>query len=102
MGLAVLSRHEQVLRREVGVAGQVYAQSPQANVIPSRLIECSTTGRMCDRVGDGPFSHFSFLLRPRITLVPYGCTEFRISMFPVSERVFELSGLKNPPGPSGK
>ena len=29
----------------------------------------------------------------KITLVPYGCTQFRISMFPVTERTFNLSGL---------
>jgi uncharacterized protein len=27
----------------------------------------------------------------RITLIPYGCTKFRISMFPITERVWKLS-----------
>jgi hypothetical protein len=26
-----------------------------------------------------------------VTLIPYGCTKFRVSMFPVTERVIELS-----------
>jgi len=38
----------------------------------------------------------------RITLIPYGCTKFRISMFPISERVFDLSALKKPAQPAGK
>jgi hypothetical protein len=38
----------------------------------------------------------------RITLVPYGCTKFRVSMFPISQRVFERSALKTPPQPAGK
>ena len=28
----------------------------------------------------------------RITLIPYGCTKFRVSMFPITERTFQLSG----------
>ena len=34
----------------------------------------------------------------RITLIPYGCTKFRVSMFPVTERAWkaaESSGTKN-------
>ncbi|MHB1037103.1 MAG: beta-L-arabinofuranosidase domain-containing protein [Pirellulales bacterium] len=38
----------------------------------------------------------------QITLVPYGCTKFRISMFPVTEEVLKLSGLKAPPQPAGQ
>jgi hypothetical protein len=37
-----------------------------------------------------------------VTLVPYGCTKFRVSMFPVTERVFRLSGLGGPAQPPGK
>ncbi len=37
----------------------------------------------------------------RITLVPFGCTKFRIAMFPVTERLFEVSNRKPPP-PAGK
>lgn len=29
----------------------------------------------------------------KIMLVPYGCTKFRVSMFPITDRVFEQSGL---------
>jgi hypothetical protein len=28
----------------------------------------------------------------RITLVPYGCTKFRVSMFPVTQRTFKSGG----------
>ena len=28
-----------------------------------------------------------------LTLVPYGCTKFRVSMFPVTQRLFSLSDL---------
>jgi DUF1680 family protein len=38
----------------------------------------------------------------RITLVPFGCTKFRVSMFPMTERVLNLSQLKESPQPSGK
>jgi hypothetical protein len=38
----------------------------------------------------------------KITLVPYGCTKFRVSMFPITERTFELSELKKPVPPAGK
>jgi hypothetical protein len=38
----------------------------------------------------------------RITLIPYGCTKFRVSMFPITERVFKLSELNKPPQSSGK
>ena len=37
----------------------------------------------------------------KITLVPYGCTKFRVSMFPVTGRTFEGSGMKPVP-PAGK
>jgi hypothetical protein len=33
-----------------------------------------------------------------ITLSPYGSTKFRVSMFPITERVFKLSELKEPDG----
>ncbi len=29
-----------------------------------------------------------------LTLVPYGCTKFRVSMFPITQRLFNLSELK--------
>ncbi len=32
----------------------------------------------------------------RITLVPYGCTKFRISMFPITARTFEVLRMKKP------
>jgi hypothetical protein len=32
----------------------------------------------------------------RITLIPYGCTKFRISMFPVTERLFKASASEKP------
>ncbi|MGC8643268.1 MAG: hypothetical protein ACP5XB_25700, partial [Isosphaeraceae bacterium] len=35
----------------------------------------------------------------RITLVPYGCTKFRVSMFPVTERLLEMSERKQPAAP---
>ncbi len=38
----------------------------------------------------------------RITLIPYGCTKFRVSMFPITERVLNLPELNKPPQPSGK
>jgi hypothetical protein len=38
----------------------------------------------------------------RITLIPYGCTKFRVSMFPVTERVFQLSERKKPVQAAGK
>ena len=37
-----------------------------------------------------------------LTLVPFGCTKFRVSMFPVTERVFEHSTLKKPAHSPGK
>jgi DUF1680 family protein len=37
-----------------------------------------------------------------ITLVPYGCTKFRISMFPVTERTFAASNMKKPVSSAGK
>ena len=37
-----------------------------------------------------------------ITLIPYGCTKFRVSMFPITERVFRLSNLEKPLQTSGK
>ncbi|MBN2296927.1 MAG: glycoside hydrolase family 127 protein, partial [Pirellulales bacterium] len=33
----------------------------------------------------------------RITLIPYGCTKFRVSMFPITEQTFKLSDLREPP-----
>jgi hypothetical protein len=38
----------------------------------------------------------------KITLIPYGCTKFRVSMFPITERVFRLSDLEKPLQTSGK
>jgi hypothetical protein len=38
----------------------------------------------------------------RITLVPYGCTKFRISMFPITERVFQRSEREKPVPAAGK
>ncbi|MBM4038627.1 MAG: hypothetical protein FJ290_08945 [Planctomycetes bacterium] len=38
----------------------------------------------------------------KITLVPYGCTKFRVSMFPVTDRAFSLLAPKKPAQPSGK
>ncbi len=35
----------------------------------------------------------------RITLVPFGCTKFRIAMFPVTERLLVMSEQKPPPSP---
>lgn len=32
--------------------------------------------------------------RESITLIPYGCTKFRVSMFPVTEQVLKLSGTE--------
>jgi uncharacterized protein len=32
----------------------------------------------------------------KTTLIPYGCTQFRVSMFPITEQTFSLSGLKEP------
>ena len=32
----------------------------------------------------------------RITLIPYGCTKFRISMFPVTQRLLEITEAKQP------
>ena len=33
----------------------------------------------------------------RITLIRFGCTKFRVSMFPITERVLNLSELKKSP-----
>jgi hypothetical protein len=41
-------------------------------------------------------------LPKRITLIPYGCTKFRVSMFPTTERVLMLSEVEKPPQPSAK
>ena len=38
----------------------------------------------------------------RITLIPYGCTKFRISMFPITERVFQRSEREKPLPAAGK
>ena len=38
----------------------------------------------------------------RITLIPYGCTKFRVSMFPITERTFQLSDPEKPIQPAGK
>ena len=38
----------------------------------------------------------------RITLIPYGCTKFRISMFPVTARMLQLSEPEKPVQPAGK
>ena len=38
----------------------------------------------------------------RITLIPFGCTKFRVSMFPITERVFDRSELKHPVQAAGK
>jgi DUF1680 family protein len=38
----------------------------------------------------------------RITLIPYGCTKFRISMFPITERVFQRSQPEKPVPAAGK
>jgi hypothetical protein len=35
----------------------------------------------------------------KVTLIPYGCTQFRVSMFPVTERTFNLSRQENPVKP---
>jgi hypothetical protein len=37
-----------------------------------------------------------------LTLVPYGCTKFRVSMFPITQRVFERSTLSKTAEPAGK
>jgi uncharacterized protein len=37
----------------------------------------------------------------KVTLIPYGCTQFRVSMFPVTEQTFNLSRLENPVKPEG-
>jgi hypothetical protein len=38
----------------------------------------------------------------RITLIPFGCTKFRVSMLPITERVLNLSELKKSPQPAGQ
>jgi hypothetical protein len=38
----------------------------------------------------------------RITLIPYGCTKFRISMFPVTQRMLQLAEPGKPVAPTGK
>jgi hypothetical protein len=38
----------------------------------------------------------------KITLIPFGCTKFRVSMFPVTERFFNRSDLTKPAQLSGK
>jgi hypothetical protein len=38
----------------------------------------------------------------KIVLIPFGCTKFRVSMFPITEQVFNLSELKKPSPASGK
>ena len=38
----------------------------------------------------------------KITLVPYGCTKFRVSMFPVTQQVLNLSESPNAAQPVGK
>jgi len=38
----------------------------------------------------------------RITLIPFGCTKFRIAMFPVTDRLMEVSERKQPPPPPGR
>ena len=38
----------------------------------------------------------------RITLIPYGCTKFRISMFPVTQRTLQLAEPGKPVSPAGK
>ncbi|MCX6226602.1 MAG: glycoside hydrolase family 127 protein [Bacteroidia bacterium] len=42
------------------------------------------------------------LIGKKTGLIPYGCTQFRVSMFPVTERTFHLSGLAKPVQPIGK
>lgn len=37
-----------------------------------------------------------------ITLVPYGCTKFRVSMLPVTERTFKSAESENPVRPAGE
>ena len=37
-----------------------------------------------------------------ITLIPYGCAKFRVSMFPITQRTFQRSELKEPLQPAGK
>jgi len=37
-----------------------------------------------------------------VRLIPYGCTKFRVSMLPVSERVLALSAIRTPQPSSGK
>ena len=50
-----------------------------------------------------PSEPIAKLERPeRITLIPYGCTKFRVSMFPVTELAFSLLDPKRPPQPPGK
>jgi hypothetical protein len=38
----------------------------------------------------------------RITLIPYGCTKFRVSMFPVTERTYQLSEQEKAIPPAGR
>jgi len=38
----------------------------------------------------------------RITLIPYGCTKFRVSMFPVTEKTFRLSEPVRTVQPGGR
>ena len=38
----------------------------------------------------------------KITLVPYGCTKFRVSMLPVTERTIKLAESENPVRPAGE
>jgi uncharacterized protein len=37
-----------------------------------------------------------------ITLVPYGCTKFRVSMFPITERAWDLSAHERPVRSAGQ
>ena len=37
----------------------------------------------------------------RITLIRYGCAKFRVSMLPITERTFQLSGLEKLAQPTG-
>jgi hypothetical protein len=37
-----------------------------------------------------------------ITLVPYGCTKFRVALLPITERTSKQSGLERPAPAAGK
>jgi hypothetical protein len=86
------ARQTKVLRSSMPAEWKWQLESPIRLSVPVREFDWKPT-----ELQPLPPAPVAGLKRTRVTLVPYGCTKFRVSMFPVTAKTW--SGFTGNPGP---